>query len=112
MEARAIARQVRMSPRKVRVVANLVRGKQVGEALGILQHLPKKSAQIIQKVVRSAMANAEDRSGGKVDTDALYIKLIEIDHGTIMKRWLPRAMGRANRVNKRTSHITVVVDES
>jgi large subunit ribosomal protein L22 len=101
-----------MSPRKVRIVANMVRGKNVDEAIAILKLLPKKSAKIIEKLVNSAAANADDLSKGKADVDALFVKSIQVDNGPIIKRWMPRAMGRANRVNKRTSHITVVVAEA
>jgi large subunit ribosomal protein L22 len=112
MEARAIVRDVTMSPRKVRIVANMIRGKRVEEALGMLQLLPKKGARIIHKLVHSAAANLEDRSKGEVDTENLVIKTIQVDNGKIIKRWMPRAMGRANRIQRRTSHITVVLDEA
>jgi large subunit ribosomal protein L22 len=112
MEARAIVRDVTMSPRKVRIVANMIRGKRVEEALGMLQLLPKKGARIIHKLVHSAAANLEDRSKGEVDTENLVIKAIQVDNGKIIKRWMPRAMGRANRIQRRTSHITVVLDEA
>jgi large subunit ribosomal protein L22 len=112
MEGKAVVRFVRMSPRKVRIVANMIRGKRVEDALGVLQLLPKKSAKIISKLVSSAMANVDDKSKGKADVDALVIKAIQVDNGPIIKRWMPRAMGRANRVNHRTSHITVVLDEA
>ena len=112
MEARAVARRVQMSPRKMRVVANMIRGKRVEEALGILQLLPKKGARIIHKLVHSAAANLEDRHEGEVDTDTLVIKSIQVDNGKIDKRWMPRAMGRANRIQRRTSHVTVVLDEA
>ena len=102
-----------MSPRKMRVVANLVRGERVEEALGVLRLMPKKAAQIVVKALESAAANADDKSGGEVDADALVIKEILVDGGPIAKRWMPRSMGRANRVNHRSSHLTVVVsDES
>jgi large subunit ribosomal protein L22 len=109
MEARAIVRTVRMSPRKVRIVANMIRGKDVDTALNILKLLPKKSARLIVKLVESAAANAEDKAKGKADVDALVVKSIQVDNGPIVKRWMPRAMGRANRVQRRTSHITVVL---
>lgn len=112
MEARAVVRHVRQSPRKVRIVANMIRGKSVDQALGILKLLPKKSAKIIEKLVHSAAANADDLSKGKVDVDALVVKSIQVDNGPLIKRWMPRAMGRANRIQRRTSHITIVVDEA
>ncbi len=112
MEARAVVRDVTMSPRKMRIVANMIRGKRVEEALGILQLLPKKGARIIHKLVHSAAANLDDKSKGEVDTDTLFIKTIQVDNGKIIKRWMPRAMGRANRIQRRTSHITVVIHEA
>ncbi len=100
-----------MSPRKMRVVANVVRGDRVEDALKKLQLMPKKAARIITKALESAAANADDKSEGSVDTEALRIETICVDGGTIMKRWMPRAQGRGNRINKRTSHLTVVVSE-
>src|SRR5262245_60450106 len=111
-EGKAVVRHVRMSPRKVRIVANMIRGKSVDHALGLLQLLPKKSAEIIQKLVKSAAANVEDKTKGKADVDSLFIKAISVDHGPIIKRWMPRAMGRANRIQRRTSHITVVLSDA
>ncbi len=111
MEARAIIRHIQMSPRKMRVVANMVRGEPLGEALNVLQLMPKRAAGIIAKALVSAAANAEDKSGGEVDIDSLTIKAISVDGGPIIKRWMPRAMGRANRINHRTSHLTVVVSD-
>jgi large subunit ribosomal protein L22 len=112
MESRAVIRKVQMSPRKMRIVANMVRGKRVEEALGILQLLPKKGARVIHKLVHSAAANLDDLSKGKVDTEKVYVKSIQVDNGEIVKRWMPRAMGRANRIQRRTSHITVVLEEA
>ena len=112
MEATAVVRYVRMSPRKVRIVANMVRGKNVDEAIAILKLLPKKSSKIIEKLIHSAAANADDLSKGKVDVDALFVKSIQVDNGPIIKRWMPRAMGRANRIQRRTSNIRVVVTEA
>jgi large subunit ribosomal protein L22 len=112
MEATAVVRYVRMSPRKVRIVANMIRGKNVDEAIAILKLLPKKSAKIIEKLIHSAAANADDLSKGKVDVDALFVKSIQVDNGPIIKRWMPRAMGRANRIQRRTSNIKVVVTEA
>ena len=100
-----------MSPRKMRVVANLVRGERVEVALASLGLMPKKAARIIEKAVHSAAANAEDKSGGSVDTDNLFVESIYVDGGAITKRWMPRAMGRANRINHRTSHLTVIVSD-
>ena len=111
MEARALVRGISMSPRKMRVVANLVRGKAVEEAVGLLDLMPKKAAQLISKAVKSAAANAEEKSGGDVSVEDLRIALISVDGGPIQKRWMPRSMGRANRINHRTSHLTVVVSD-
>jgi len=110
MEARAVSRYVRIAPRKARLVADLVRGKRLGEALGILQHLPKKGARLLAKTLKSVVANAENTQ--RVDVDRLYIKRIIVDEGPTAKRFMPRAHGRATRVRKRSAHLTVVVDES
>lgn len=110
MAAKAVVRHVRMSPRKMRIIANLVRGKRVDEAMSLLKLMPKKAAYVIRKLLISAVANAEHQ--GQQDVDQLVITSCTIDGGPIVKRWLPRAMGRANRVNHRTSHVTVVVDET
>ncbi|MBK9033403.1 MAG: 50S ribosomal protein L22 [Myxococcales bacterium] len=111
MEARALVRGISMSPRKMRVVANLVRGKSVEHAVGLLDLLPKRAGRIISKAVKSAAANAEERSGGDVSVEDLKIATITVDGGPINKRWMPRSMGRANRINHRTSHLTVVVSD-
>jgi large subunit ribosomal protein L22 len=111
MQARSFVRGISMSPRKMRVVANLVRGKAVEEAVGMLELMPKKAARLIAKAVRSAAANAEDKSGGDVSVEELRILTIAVDGGPIAKRWMPRSMGRANRINHRTSHLTVVVSD-
>jgi large subunit ribosomal protein L22 len=100
-----------MSPRKMRVVANIVRNKKVEEAVGLLDLMPKKAAAIISKAIKSAAANAEDRSGGDASVETLKIHSISVDGGTIQKRFMPRAQGRANRINHRTSHLTVVVSD-
>ncbi len=109
MEARAINRNLRIAPRKMRLVADLVRGKDVGSALVMLENLPKKGARIVSKTIRSVVANAENTQS--VDVDRLYIKTIAVDGGAVMKRFTPRAHGRATVVRKRTSHLTVIVDE-
>jgi large subunit ribosomal protein L22 len=100
-----------MSPRKMRVVANLVRGKSVEQAVGLLDLMPKKAAGIISKAIKSAAAkaNAEDRED--VSVEDLRIHTIAVDGGTIAKRWMPRSMGRANRINHKSSHLTVVVTD-
>jgi large subunit ribosomal protein L22 len=111
MQARCIVRNISMSPRKMRVVANIVRGKSVEEAVGLLDLLPKKAAGLISKAIKSAAANAEDRSGGDASVEDLRIHTIAVDGAAIQKRWMPRSMGRANRINHRTSHLTVVVTD-
>jgi len=109
MEARAIARFVRIAPRKAQQVVDLVRGKNVDEALAILKYTPKAAAPIVEKVVKSALANAENNYG--MDRDKLYIDEIYADQGPTMKRFRPRAQGRATMIRKRTSHIGVILKE-
>ena len=110
MEARARTRYVRVAPRKARLVADLIRGRGVGDALNVLDYTPKKAAKIIAKTLRSAVANAES-SGSDVDVDELIVKRATVDEGPTQKRTLPRAQGRATRIFKRSSHVTVVVGE-
>ncbi len=109
MEAKAHAKTVRIAPRKARLVADLIRGKQCGEALAILSLTPKAASPIIEKVVKSAMANAEHNNN--MDINNLYVKQILVNEGPTLKRFRPRAQGRASAINKRTSHISVVVAE-
>jgi large subunit ribosomal protein L22 len=109
MEVRAVSKYVRVSPQKTRLVADMVRGRKVDEALILLRFTPKKSGRLITKVLRSAMANAENTHAG--DLEKLYIKTIKIDQGPRLKRFRPRAMGRATKIIKPSSHITVVLDE-
>lgn len=109
METRAIAKFVRISPQKIRLAIDQVRGKKVEEALNMLKFAPQKGARILEKVINSAVANAQENSG--MDVDSLYIVRAFADEGPSLKRWRPRALGRATRIIKRTSHITVVVDE-
>ncbi|MFP3912011.1 MAG: 50S ribosomal protein L22 [Desulfobacteraceae bacterium] len=109
METRAVAKFTRISPQKVRLVMDQVRGKRVEEALNLLMFAPQRGARIIRKLVSSAVANAEENAG--LDVDTLYIKRIYADQGPTLKRWRARALGRATRINKRTSHLTVVLDE-
>lgn len=111
MEARSLTRGIQMSPRKMRVVANLVREKSVEEAVGMLELMPKKAARIIARAIKSAASNAEVVSGGDVSVEDIRIKTIAVDGGPVAKRWMPRSMGRANRINHRTSHLTVVVTD-
>jgi large subunit ribosomal protein L22 len=109
MEAKAVAKYLRISPSKVRLVADLVRGKAVSEAITILRFTPKKGARLVNKALRSAVANAENARS--MDIESLYVKTITVDVGPTLKRWRPRAMGRANRIIKRTSHVTVVLSD-
>jgi large subunit ribosomal protein L22 len=109
MASHSKLKYVRVPPRKARLVANLVRGKTANEASSILKFSPQKSAKFIEKALKSAVANVV--SAGKVDVDTLFVKSIVIDPGPIMKRFTARAQGRGTRVNKRTSHITVVLGE-
>ena len=109
MEVKAVAKFVRISPRKVRLVMDQVRGKRVGDALNMLNFAPQKGARMVKKLVNSAVANAENNAG--LDVDSLFISRIYADEGPTLKRWRPRALGRATRIRKRTSHMTVVVKE-
>jgi large subunit ribosomal protein L22 len=109
MESRAIARYQRIGPRKARLVVDMVRGKRVEDALGILDLTPKKAARIVAKTLRSAIANAEDTQ--HVDVDRLYIKTAYVDQGPSWSRWRARAQGRAAMIEKKSSHITLVLDE-
>jgi len=109
MEARAIAKYVRISPMKVGVVLDLIRGKNVNEAFAILQYTPKDAAVIINKVLKSAVANAENNHDLNVEN--LYVAETFVGAGPTLKRFRPHAQGRAFRINKRTSHVTVVVKE-
>ena len=112
MEAIAKVRNIRITPQKARRVVNLIRGKQANEALGLLEFQPQAASEPIYKVVASAVANAKvkgESSGAIVDEDDLVISQAYVDEGVTLKRFRPRAQGRAFRINKRTSHITVVV---
>jgi len=109
MEARATARYVRVTPRKVNLVLDLVRGRAVEEALTTLSFSKRHVAKKIEKTMRSAVANAV-QADSSVDVEDLYVKEALVGPGPIMKRWLPRAQGRATPILKRTSHITIVVD--
>jgi large subunit ribosomal protein L22 len=101
-----------MSPRKVSVVAALVRGKSVGQALNILKFTRRAAAVPVAKLIKSAVANATDLSKGQVDIDQLVVKTISVDQGPTQRRYMPRAMGRATRINKKTSHVHVVLAEA
>jgi large subunit ribosomal protein L22 len=109
MEARAQARYVRVTPMKARRVVDLIRGMKADEAAAVLRFTPQAAAEPVRKVLESAMANAENNDD--LATDDLYVAAAYVDEGPTMKRFRPRAQGRAYRINKRTSHITVVVEE-
>lgn len=109
MEAKAIHKFARIAPRKARLVADMIRGKDLDEALAILHFTPKAAARLIGDVVHSAMSNAENKGG--IDVDSLYVKTVFVDEGPSMRRFMPRAMGRAYRIRKRTCHIHVILDD-
>jgi large subunit ribosomal protein L22 len=112
MEARAIQRTVRQSPRKMRLVVDLIRGRPVGEAFSILKFSKKHAARQVSKVLLSAVANARAKAleaDRRLDEDALYVKHAAVDPGPTLKRWQPAAMGRATPLKKRTSHLTILV---
>jgi large subunit ribosomal protein L22 len=109
VEAKAIAKTVRVSPQKARLVMDLVRGKTVADAAAILRFTPKASSALIEKVLNSAAANAVNNH--HMDQNLLYIKEAYINEGPMLKRYLPRAKGSGNQILKRTSHITIVLGE-
>ena len=109
MEARAIAKYIRMSPIKVGAVLDLIRGKNVNEAFAILEYTPREAAVAIKKVLKSAVANAENNNA--LDSDRLYVSEAFVGQGPTLKRFRPMDHGKAFRINKKTSHITVVVKE-
>ncbi|TYP67760.1 50S ribosomal protein L22 [Paenibacillus methanolicus] len=108
-QAKAHANNVRIAPRKAQLVVDLIRGKKVGEAIAILRHTPKAASPIVEKLLNSAIANAEHNY--QLDANKLVVEQVFVNQGPTMKRFRPRAMGRASRINKRTSHITLVVSE-
>ena len=113
MESKAVLRLARVSPRKARLVADLIRGRDVGDALELLGFTEKKSAALFKGLVESAVANAEyvaERTNRKVDIDSLYVSQVFVDAGPTLRRFRPRARGMATKVLKKTSHITVVLD--
>ena len=110
MDAVAKARFVRVSPRKARQVADLIRGKSVNQALSILMTVPRRASKIMEKTLDSAVANAVELAGGSpLDADELKVSKVTVDQGPTMMRWKPRARGRATRIRHRTSHISVTV---
>ena len=109
MQAKAVAKTIRIAPRKVRLVVDLIRGKNVGEAISILKHTQRGASPVVEKVLNSAIANAEHNYD--MDVENLYVSEAFVDEGLTLKRFRPRAQGSASPINKRTSHITVVVSE-
>ncbi len=109
MEAKAYAKYVRISPRKMQIVCDLIRGKGVAEAAAILMHTRKSSSEPLLKLLKSCKANAENNF--EMDGERLYVSQIFVCPGPILKRVMPRAQGRAFRINKRTSHVTMVMAE-
>ncbi|MFD0944139.1 50S ribosomal protein L22 [Savagea faecisuis] len=108
-QAKATAQTVRIAPRKVRLVVDLIRGKKVGEAIAILQLTPRAASPVVEKLLKSAIANAEHNY--EMNAEDLFVSEVFVDEGPTMKRFRPRAQGRASGINKRTSHITLVVSE-
>lgn len=109
MEAKAKAQHIRISSRKVNIVIDLIRGKRIGEAFAILKHTPKSASAILEKLLKSAVANAENNFD--MNVDKLYISEIFATQGPTLKRFMARAQGRGVRILKRTSHITLAVKE-
>lgn len=110
MQAKAVARTVRIAPRKVRLVIDLIRGKKIGEALAILEFTPKAASPIVIKLLKSAIANAEHNYD--MDINELVVSEAYANEGPTLKRFRPRAKGAASAINKRTSHITIVVSDN
>ena len=114
IEARATLRFIRVAPRKARLVVDLIRGKMVNEALSILNFSPKYVSPLVKKVLNSAVSNAmkiAENKNSKIDVDKLFVKKVTVDEGPTLKRYMPRAMGRATLIRKRTSHIKIVLGE-
>jgi large subunit ribosomal protein L22 len=107
MEAEARLKTIRLSPRKTRLIVDMVRGLNIQKALNILQFSSKPSAKVVADLLKSAVANAEQK--GVSDVDKLFVKSIYVDGGPVLKRFVPRAMGRASKIRKPTSHISVVL---
>ncbi len=109
MEVKAYARHIRMAPRKVRLIADLIRGKNVGQAKTVLAFMHREAVRPVLKLLESALANAKHNF--KLDETNLYVKKITVDGGPVLKRWRARAFGRAAAIKKRSSHITIVLDD-
>jgi len=108
-KAMSVSHHVRISAQKVRLVCDQIRGKRVEDALSLLEFLPRKGAKLVARALRSGIANAENNKS--LDVDTLFVKRIEVGPGPTIKRFLPRAQGRATPLLKRTSHITIILDE-
>ena len=114
MESRAILRHSGIPPRKMRLIADMVRGKDVDVALHTLQFVNRAASDPMRKLIQSAAANAREKATAddrRLDTDQLFVKSVHVDEGPTMKRWRPRAQGRAFRIRKRTCHVSLVLDE-
>ena len=111
MESTAKLRYLRITPRKVRVVADLIRGKNVNQALAQLAYVEKRAAEPVAKLLRSAVANADQAAKGQLDVDTLRVKELMVDQGPSLRRYMPRAMGRAFKVLKKTSHIQLTISD-
>ena len=109
METRAIAKYIRVPPRKIRLLIKEIRGKNVEEALNLLAFAPQRGVPILRKLINSAVANASQYPD--IDVDNLFVKQIFADEGTTLKRFRPRAMGRATMIRRRTTHLTIILDE-
>jgi len=109
MEAKAGTKHIRIAPRKVRIVVDLIRGKNVGEAFAILKYTPKVASEVLEKILKSAVANAEHNYD--MNADKLYVAAAYVDQGPTLKRIHPRSRGQAFKILKRTSHVTLVVKE-
>jgi large subunit ribosomal protein L22 len=110
MESKAVLHHARITPRKVRRITPLIKGKKAGDALVNLRFLPHRGAQVVAKVLKSAIANAEQKK--VADPESMKVKNVLVDQGPTMKRMKPRAMGRSDIIRKRTSHITLILEES
>ena len=110
MQAIAKAKYARITPRKARLVVDLLRGKKVDHALAILDFTPRAASKVVINLLKSAVANASQKEG--MDVNTLMVKSVCVDGGPSLKRFMPRAMGKASQIKKRTSHITVVLEES
>ena len=109
-KGKAISKYIRIAPRKVQIVLDLVRGKKVEEAINILHFCPKKASEPVEKTIRSAIANVINEEGSnKVDVEDFVVRRAMVNAGPVLKRFIPRAMGRATKIRKRMCHVTIVV---